>query len=297
KKPANRCESAAEMAAELGRFLNHEPVRSRCIGPFTRTWRWCRRRPAWAVLCLLLTTLPILAGAGLFLHKRQLSALNSQFVANTKAARRAEVVAERSAQHAAGVLYAADMRVADRALRNQDTRTLAEFLDRHIPANGAQADRRGFEWHYLRRNVNTVHRTLLNLNAAQYFVCFSPDRQWIVAAGKDAIVRLLDAETGDLFREIDTKQIEVNGLAFSGDGEELATTGDDGSICLWDVATGRQRLKIAQGNPVQAFQVVFVPGTTLLVCCGADPVLRVFDTETGAKCAEFVGHGRTVQSI
>jgi WD40 repeat protein/tRNA A-37 threonylcarbamoyl transferase component Bud32 len=45
KDPARRFASAGELAAELGRYLNHEPILSRPIGPLIRAWRWCQRRP------------------------------------------------------------------------------------------------------------------------------------------------------------------------------------------------------------------------------------------------------------
>ena len=45
KDPARRFASAGELAAELARYLNHEPILSRPIDAVTRAWRWCLRRP------------------------------------------------------------------------------------------------------------------------------------------------------------------------------------------------------------------------------------------------------------
>lgn len=45
KDPARRFSSAGDLAAELTRYLNHEPILSRPIGLVTRSWRWCLRRP------------------------------------------------------------------------------------------------------------------------------------------------------------------------------------------------------------------------------------------------------------
>jgi serine/threonine protein kinase/WD40 repeat protein len=45
KDPARRFASAGELAAELARYLNHEPILSRPISTVTRAWRWCQRRP------------------------------------------------------------------------------------------------------------------------------------------------------------------------------------------------------------------------------------------------------------
>lgn len=45
KDPARRFASAGELASELDRYVNHEPILSRPIGPLIQVWRWCQRRP------------------------------------------------------------------------------------------------------------------------------------------------------------------------------------------------------------------------------------------------------------
>ena len=45
KRPADRYLTAAELAEDLARFLNHEPVKARRISPVGRLWRVARRHP------------------------------------------------------------------------------------------------------------------------------------------------------------------------------------------------------------------------------------------------------------
>ncbi|WP_152049355.1 WD40 repeat domain-containing serine/threonine protein kinase [Tautonia marina] len=45
KRPGDRYESAAELADDLGRFLDLEPVQARRISPIGRTWRLVQRHP------------------------------------------------------------------------------------------------------------------------------------------------------------------------------------------------------------------------------------------------------------
>ena len=45
KRPADRYATAADLAEDLARFLNHEPVKARRISPVGRLWRVARRHP------------------------------------------------------------------------------------------------------------------------------------------------------------------------------------------------------------------------------------------------------------
>ena len=61
KDPAQRYVSADELAGELLRFLDGEPVHARPVGRVARGWRWCRRNPL--VASLLATTVSVLLTA------------------------------------------------------------------------------------------------------------------------------------------------------------------------------------------------------------------------------------------
>jgi serine/threonine-protein kinase len=62
KDPPKRYSTAAELAADLERFLKHEPIRARPTGRLERCMRWVRRRPAPAGL-LAAGVLLVAAGA------------------------------------------------------------------------------------------------------------------------------------------------------------------------------------------------------------------------------------------
>ena len=71
KQPGRRYRTAEELADDLQRFRNREPIRARRTGPLERGWLWCRRRPVVASLLLVLVVLLTVAtvvGAG-YLHQ------------------------------------------------------------------------------------------------------------------------------------------------------------------------------------------------------------------------------------
>lgn len=62
KEPGRRFRSAGAMADELQRYLEGRPILSRPLGPSGRLWRWCRRKPALALLGSVAAVLAIVAG-------------------------------------------------------------------------------------------------------------------------------------------------------------------------------------------------------------------------------------------
>src|SRR5690606_3860643 len=87
KDPRNRYATAKDLADDLDRFLRGQPTRARPIGPWTRLWRWARRRPGVALIaCALLAT----AGAtAIFAYsarraQRETARLNSQLAQNLR---------------------------------------------------------------------------------------------------------------------------------------------------------------------------------------------------------------------
>lgn len=67
KAPSDRYQSAAELAEELKRFLNGEPIIARPTTRVTRFWRWCKRKPGAALAGLSVIIAAIIVCVGLFL--------------------------------------------------------------------------------------------------------------------------------------------------------------------------------------------------------------------------------------
>ncbi len=64
KRPADRYDSAAQVADDLRRWLEHRPIHARPISPVERLQRWCRRRPTLAGLGTLLILMTAVIAVG-----------------------------------------------------------------------------------------------------------------------------------------------------------------------------------------------------------------------------------------
>lgn len=71
KVPAARYRSAADLADDLRRFLNNEPIHARPVTYGERAFKWARRRPAVAALSLALVLVCIAGGAAMAWQWRQ----------------------------------------------------------------------------------------------------------------------------------------------------------------------------------------------------------------------------------
>jgi WD40 repeat protein len=87
----------------------------------------------------------------------------------------------------------------------------------------------------------------------------------------------------------------VLSLAFSPDGQTLATTSSDRTVRLWDIATGRERFRI-DGHVDAVMQAAFEPTGRFIVTLGANHA-RVWDIAAGRQVAELRGHKRPIQSV
>jgi eukaryotic-like serine/threonine-protein kinase len=73
---------------------------------------------------------------------------------------------------------------------------------------------------------------------------------------------------------------EVNSLAFSPDGERLASAGGDGAVKVWNSKTGKVIQTIPNAHPDAVFSVAFHPEGKHLASVGFDQRVKVWDLAT-----------------
>jgi WD40 repeat protein len=133
-------------------------------------------------------------------------------------------------------------------------------------------------------------------------VAFSPDGSRLAAAAgsgatestANRTVPIWDVNTGGLVMTLTGHDDEVSAVAYSPDGGRLATGSWDGSVRVWDAATGRQQGLLEVGSP--AYAVSFSPdGRFLVTADDEDEVVTVWDADALEKLSELRGHTSWIQ--
>src|SRR5262249_28597767 len=75
---------------------------------------------------------------------------------------------------------------------------------------------------------------------------------------------------------------DINRVAFSPDGKLLATTSDDSTIKLWDVAA-RKELSTLKGHAGGVLPIAFSPDGKRMASSGDDSTIRLWDVATGQE--------------
>lgn len=110
-------------------------------------------------------------------------------------------------------------------------------------------------------------------------VAFGPKGTHLATGHDDGTIRVWDATTRKLARELPGHGLPVSALAFHGDGQRLASAGEDRVIHIWNLATGQRRGSLT-GHTDRIPALAWEPNGQRLVSAGWDTTARVWDTST-----------------
>ncbi len=271
KESARRYATARELADDLRRWLNNEPIRARPIAAWERAWRWVQRRPAAAAL-ILVSAVAVLAIGGVITGLVYSARL------------------EQEVERAETFRYFHHIAVAHAKWEKAYLGQTLALLE------ACPTDRRGWEWHYLQGLCHVDLFTLGSHEGVATCVAFSPDGTRLISSGYDKKVRIWDAATGRFLKEVDAHSKHANRVAFSPDGSKFASVSIDETVKLWDATTGQVVLTL-KGHADQVWSVTFSPDGTRLASAGQDNTAKVWDARTGQVIHTLQGHTDHVWTV
>jgi WD40 repeat protein len=134
-------------------------------------------------------------------------------------------------------------------------------------------------------------------------LAFTKDGTGIVTADGQRQLRLWDAGSGKAVRSFDSASMErayadsVLCGAVAADGQTVALGYVDGTVCLYEAATGKQ-LRVVGRHPGHVWSVAFAPdGKTLASSARRHGVVRLWDVATGQMVRSYAGHMGGVSGV
>ena len=130
------------------------------------------------------------------------------------------------------------------------TRRVLELLESQRPKLG-QPDLRTFEWYYLWRRCHADCRLSLELGRPPEYsaVALAPDGKTLAAQYGKSDIKLWDVTSGREKLTLKGRERTVWSLAFSPDGQTLASGSEGpGDLILWDISSGKAMKTIESGQ-------------------------------------------------
>jgi DNA-binding beta-propeller fold protein YncE len=314
-----RYESASAFAADVQRYLHDEPVQAFPPSAAYRFRKFARRNKAVLATATAMVLATLVALGSLICAVTVLADSNAQVKGEQQQTQQALVRAKQANDKLLRALYFQGIALTERELAANNIGRAEELLTEcpaalrrwewHYLKRAAQSKPRvlyaakgGLFWglayspdgRYLAASGMSNEVKLIDtdtgkeLNALRGHtglvgsVAFSPQGSHLATGGIDksaGSVVVWDVATRKRIRTLSVPEPFL-GLAYRPDGKQLATAGTNGTIRLWDLATGAEVLSIAS-RAGRGFPVAFSPDGRRLASCGPDFEVRVWDTRTG----------------
>lgn len=266
KEPAHRYATATDLAEDLQRYLTHQPILARPVSVLERSVKWVRRNPV-PTVATSVVVLALLAGTLVSYAKYRDAKTQEQLAKDNEGeAKLQEGIAKKNADDA----------TYQRGIAQQNAEARQKAL-LEIQQREAKLQYTLGNTHMLLANVEYDHN---NIALARTYLDKVPLAQrhfeWHYRA------RQLE---GGIFT-LHGHASKVTSVAYSPDGQRLATASDDGVVKIWNARTGQWLFDISNRSTKCEYVVFRADGQQILTQSITRRTATIWDTHTGRKVDE-----------
>ena len=249
KAPSDRYATAAELADDLGRFVDDRPIRARRPSLLNRAGKWTRRhRKLMAGVAATGLVVAVAVALAVFQYAVWLRRHGVALEYEAARANRNADLANRNQRLANRHLHAAQIRLASEAIKSGQVERAQDLLHDQLTGPG-EDDPRDFAWHVLWERATRQIAPLYGHERDVRALALSPDGRTLASGDQVGTVRLWDLRTGAALCDLNGHALSISRLVFSADGSLLASAAETESqsqseVFVWESATGREVARI-----------------------------------------------------
>ena len=263
----------SELAADLRRYLNHEPVMARPASTIYQFRKFVRRHRVAAGVIGMVCILAIAASSAALIAIRQKQ--EAEYQAGQALQAQTRLLVQAAAQRLKDSDVAGAQGIILEVLVNRESSRLHDAAAMNVFQEIRAADPQ--------LAVLAGHRDWV------WRAAYSPDGARIVSASRDGTGRIWDAITGTPLAVLDANRVKFRYAAYSPDGSHIVTAMYDKTVRTWDARSG-DPLAVLAGHDLGVESAAYSPDGKWLVTGSQDKTARIWDAVTGAPIRVLSGH-------
>lgn len=319
KEPDKRYQTAAELAADLQRWLDGFPILARRLSRAGRAWRWCRRNTAIASLSgAVLVSLVAGTSISLWLMLQWKDAAGKSENDAAEAVRSALLLGDEKARVEEQRKQAEEQRVLAEERKNEIGHLLATSQRRAMSSQLARASEiwrerpgdavrlledqdicppelRDFTWGWLYRATRRERFEFTEHQNSVDALAVLTDNRTAMTGDSSGVLHLWDVQFGKHLTTIKDHAGPIEAIACSADGKYIATADINQTVLIRDATTFRELARYeTEGSPNC---LAFSPDSKHLAIVAYGKTVTLWDMTKQEVAAQWEAHDSTVQAV